>query len=92
MFISDDYDTSEIENGNNDVLNYEEMTITLTSIKNQKNDENKGNLSTINIGEWERLLKEAYNIPDDETLFIKKIDVKEEGWIYQKLNLMFIIN
>ena len=94
FFISEDYDTSEIENGNNDVITYKEMTVTLTSINNQKSDENKSNMSTINIGECEGLLKKAYNISNDETLFIKKIDVKEEGMkipkivfdVYYKLN------
>ena len=94
LFISEDYDTSEIENGNNDVITYKEMIVTLTSINNQKSDENKGNISSINIGECEELLKKAYNIPSDETLFMKKIDVKEEGMkipkiefdVYYKLN------
>ena len=76
-FISNDYNTSEIENGNNDIFTYNEMTVTLTSINNQKNDEDKGNISTINIGECEGLLKKAYNISNDETLFMKKIDVCE---------------
>ena len=84
-FISNEYDTSEIENGNNDVINYKEMMVTLTSINNQKNDENKGNISTINIGECERLLKAAYNISNEETLFMKKIDVKEEGMMIPKI-------
>ena len=94
LFISEDYDTSEIENGNNDVITYKEMIVTLTSINNQKADENKGNISSINIGECEELLKKAYNISSDETLFMKKIDVKEEGMkipkieydVYYKLN------
>ena len=94
FFISEDYNTSLIEKGYNEVFTYKELTITLTSIKNQKNDENKNNVSTINIGECEKLLKQAYNIPNNETLFIKKIDVKEEGMnipkiefdVYYKLN------
>ena len=70
FFTSNEHETSEIENGNNDIINYKEMMVTLTSINNQKN-ENKGNISTINIGECERLLKAAYNIPNEETLFMK---------------------
>ena len=48
------------------------MTITLTSTINQKNDENNGNVTTINLGDCERLIKEAYHIPKNETLFMKK--------------------
>ena len=93
LFTSKGYDTSEIENGKNEIIKYQHMTITLTSTKNQKN-ENTENATTIDLGDCERLLKEAYNIPDNETLFIKKIDVKEEGMkipkvvfeVYYKLN------
>jgi hypothetical protein len=79
IFTSTEYDTSEIENGKNDIIKYKNMMITLTSTKNQKNIENIGNETTINLGYCETLLKDAYNISDNETLFIKKIDVKEDG-------------
>jgi len=39
-FISNEYDTSEIKNGNNYVINYKEIIVTLISINNQKNNEN----------------------------------------------------
>ena len=47
------------------------MIVTLTSTKNQKNEKNE-NATTIDLGYCETLLKEAYNISDNETLFIKK--------------------
>ena len=47
IIISEEYDTSEIENGKNDIIKYKNMKITLTSTKNQKNDENNGNVTTI---------------------------------------------
>ena len=37
LFTSKEYDTSEIENGINDIIIYENMIVTLTSTKNQKN-------------------------------------------------------
>ena len=49
LFISEDYNTSEIENGKNEIIKYKHMTVTLTSSKNQKNDENNGNVTTINL-------------------------------------------
>ena len=72
IFTLKEYDTSEIENGKDDMIKYKNMTVTLTSTKNQKNEEKKGNVTTINLGECERLLKDVYNIYDNETLFIKK--------------------
>ena len=94
IFTSKEYDTTEIENGRNDIIKYNHMTVTLTSTKNQKNVENNGNETTINLRDCERVLKEVYNISENETLFIKKIDVLEEGMkipkvefeVYHKLN------
>ena len=70
------------------------MTITLTSTRNQKNDENNPNISSINLGDCERILKEVYNIPQNKSLFMKKIESIEEGMkipkiefdIYYRLN------
>ena len=39
-FISNEYDTSEIKNGNNYLINYKEIIVTLISINNKKNNEN----------------------------------------------------
>ena len=85
MLISNDYNTSEIENGQNKIIKYEHMTITLTTLENQKNDEKYDNETTINLGECEEILKEIYNISDNETLFMKKIDVLEEGMLIPKI-------
>ena len=85
IFTSEDYDTSEIEKGNNDVIKYNNMIITLTSTKNQKKEEKQGNMTTINLGDCENELKEAYNISYNETLYIKKIDVTEEGMMIPKI-------
>ena len=60
------------------------MIVALTSIINQKNDENN-NVSTINLGDCETKLKLAYNISFNETLFIKKIDVLEDGMLIPKI-------
>ena len=85
LFISDDYDTSKLENGNNDIIKYEHMTVTLTTTKNQKNDEKNANVTTINLGDCEKLLKKAYNISNNETLFMKKIEVQQEGMMIPKI-------
>ena len=48
------------------------MAVTLTSTKNQQDDEKIGNVSTINIGDCENILKDAYNISENETFFYEK--------------------
>ena len=70
------------------------MTITLTTTQNQKEDKKNADVTTIDLGECEKILREAYHIPDDEMIYMKKIDVIQEGMkipkveydVYSKLN------
>ena len=81
-FTSGRYDTSDIENGIEQILKAEKLTITFTTTQNQKNHINNNinnNMTTIDLGECETLLRESYHIPDSERLYIKKIDVIQEG-------------
>ena len=93
-FTSEEYDTSGLENGTNDVVEFEQMTVTLTTTSNQKNDKENANVTSINLGESEKLLRDVYNIVENEMLFMKKIDVVQEGMkipkveydVYSKIN------
>ena len=68
-------------------------SITLTSTQNQKLNQDK-NVTTINLGMCEDKLREYYNISHNDSLYILKIDVEQEGMkipkieydIYSKLN------
>ena len=60
------------------------MIITLTTAENQKNNTNN-NITTINLGECEFELRKFYNLSNNETLYIKKIDVKQEGMKIPKI-------
>ena len=71
-FNSEDYDTSGLESGNNDVFEYGQMTITLTTTQNQKSDKENADVTTIDLGECEQLLREAYQNPDNEMIYMKK--------------------
>jgi len=92
-FTSKDYNTSKLDNGENEIYEYEKMTITLTTTKNQRENRNI-NTTAIDLGECENLLKDKYNISRNEKLYIKKIDVIQEGMkipkiefdVYYKLN------
>ena len=48
------------------------MTITLTTSQNQKNNINN-NMSVIDLGACETLLRNYYNISNNETIYMKKI-------------------
>ena len=62
-------------NSNDCVLNYNNVSYTITSTKNQKNNENI-NVSTINLGKCEDKIKEKYNIGKNDNLYILKLDIK----------------
>ena len=99
IFTSENYDTSNLDNGKDESIETEKMTITFTTTKNQKNNVNN-NITTINLGECEKLLKKYYNISEEELLYIKKTDVNQEGMkitkteydIYNKLSGTSFIN
>ena len=92
-FTSEYYDTSGIDNGLEEVIETGKIKITLTTTKNQINN-TKDNMTLIDLGYCETLLREFYNISEDKLLYMKKIDVSQEGMkipkvefdIYCKLN------
>ena len=92
-FTSDNYNTSGLESGKDDVIQDNKMTITLTTTDNQKNSENN-NMTTIDLGECEAILRKEYKLSSEQKLYMKKIDVKQEGMkipkteydVYCKLN------
>ena len=64
-----------IMNGIEQILKAEKLTITFTTTQNQKNNiinNINNNMTTIDLGECENLLREFYHIPDSEYLYIKK--------------------
>ena len=60
------------------------MTITLTTTQNQKNNI-YNNITMIDLGECENLIRNFYNLSLNDTLFLKKIDVKQEGMKIPKI-------
>ena len=72
-FISETYNTTNVENGKDEVIRTPKMTITLTTTENQKNKSNENiNITTINLGECEDLLRQFYNISDEQKIYMKK--------------------
>ena len=92
-FISPDYDTTHLKEGEEDIIEFRKILITLTTTKNQKDSTNYNN-TFIDLKECETSLRQKYSIPGNEELFIKKIDViqdemkipKIEYDIYYKFN------
>ena len=77
-FTSENFDTSNIDNGKDEFIKIEKMTVTFTTSQNQKNNLND-NMTSIDLGDCENLLRKAYNISNNETIYMKKIDIDQEG-------------
>ena len=80
------YDLSNLENWNDDIIQLDKITITLTTSQNQKDLEKNINITSIDLKDCEKILKDEYQIPYNETLFMKKIDVIEDGMKIPKIS------
>ena len=82
--FTDSFDTSNIDEGQDEVIKTEKVTVTFTTVENQKNDINQ-NVTTIDLGDCENKLRNYYNLSSNETIYMKKIDVIQEGFNIPKV-------
>ena len=81
------FDTTNLDNGEEQVIKTEKMTITLTTTQNKINktiDDN--NMTVLDLGECEKDLRNFYNISDDVLLYMKMIDVSQKGMKISKID------
>ena len=76
--ISNNYDTSILDFGEDDIIEAEKLIITFTTTKNQRNNL-INNMTRIDLGICENILRKFYNLTSNETLYMKKIDIVQEG-------------
>ena len=76
--FTDNYNTTKLDNGQDEIITTDKMIVTFTTSQNQKNNINN-NMTAIDLGECETLLKNEYNISSNETLYMKKIDIVQDG-------------
>ena len=97
FLFNSNYNISQIKEGKYFKYQQKDILITLKTLEKQK--EFIGNETSIDLGNCEFNLKEEYNIPKNETLFILKIDniikgmkiPKIEYEIYSLLNELYLI-
>jgi len=98
-FTSEEYDTTKLDNGINDIIEFDIMKIILTTSKYQRENLENPNETTIDLGKCESLLREKYNISYNESLYMRIIDIIQEGMkipkiiydIYGKLNKTHLV-
>ena len=84
--LIDKFNISYIDNGKDEKTNGTNISLILTSTKNQKKNENE-KIITIDLGECENILKKEYNISSNEPLYILQIiPEKEEGMKIPKID------
>jgi len=77
LITSKNFNISKIINGNDEVKDDEKIKIILTTTDSLKKYINK-NISSIDLLECETSLRSHYNLSDNDTLFIKKVEVIQD--------------
>ena len=75
-FTSSSYNTYNIDNGNEEIIKFNKLAMTLTTTDNQRNNIDN-NVTIIDFSECEKILRKIYNISDDKKIYIFKIDVEQ---------------
>ena len=81
--------------GEEEILEIEKIKIVLTTLQKEKNNANyNNNVTSIFLGSCETLLRDAYNISNNESIYIKKVDIKQENMKIPKIvyDLFYKIN
>ena len=83
-YLKKNFNKLNIDRGADMKITKGNINYMMTSTKNQKNNEN-GKTTIINLKDCETKLKGEYKIPEQEPLYILKIDIKEEGMKIPKI-------
>ena len=76
--LTEGYDTSNIDNKQDEIITIGKMTMTLSTLENQRNNINI-NMTSIDLEECEGLLRYDYNISINDSIYITKIDIEQDG-------------
>ena len=66
------FNTTDLDNRKDKIIEKDKLKITFTTIQNQKNNI-YNNMTEVDIGECETKLRNFYHIPDNEPLYMKKM-------------------
>ena len=82
--LINEFNMTELDSGNDKKIVDKDKIIIFTSTDNQKNNEEKNNI-TMNLGQCENMLKRDYNISNNDSLYILQIISEEEGMKIPKI-------
>ena len=86
IFMSKNFDTSKLEEGQNEIINIDKIKIkiifkTLNDSKNYK----IYNYTKLDLGGCETLLRIHHNISENEMLYLKQTEIEQEGLKVKKI-------
>ena len=82
--LINDININDLNNGNDKKIIISNKQIIFTSTANQKNNEEENNI-TMNLGQCENILKDKYNISNNNSLYILQIISEEIGMKIPKI-------
>ena len=86
IFTSENFDTFKIDKGENEMINIDKIKILFKTLNNSKDDYYKEyNYTKLNLGECETLLRNENNISDGEVLYLKQIEIEQDGLRVKKI-------
>ena len=84
-FTSENYDTSNIDNGQDDHFTLGNMRFTFTRADNQNNNNLDENMTKVHLGNCENLLRAYYNLSENVTFYMRIVDVIQEKMDISKI-------
>ena len=84
IYTSKNFYTHNIDNGNDEIIEMEKVKVILTTSENQKKNLD-GNMTSIDLGGCEHSLRQSYNLPNDSVLYIKMLEIFQEGMRIPKI-------
>ena len=84
IFTSENYDTSKIDNGENEIINIDDVRIILRTLNKTKKYTDYG-YTNLDLRECEDILRNNNNISKGEILYLKQIEIKQDGLKIKKI-------
>ena len=89
--LLDELNIEDIDSGKDKKTKKDNLEFIFTSTDNQKNNEEKNNI-TMNLGQCENKLKSEYGISQNDSLYILQIISEEEGMKIPKIEYEILLS
>ena len=84
IFNDGNYDTTKLDNGIDEIIDINKIIVRLTTAENQKNKINE-NMTILHLGECENIIRNLSNLINNETIYMLKKDINQEGMKISKI-------